>query len=614
VAHVATTLSPLNFFFMGPTVSATVKAPRLPLSEPQNPGKMGNPTPMSERTRSKRPKGQDSDAPAPGSAPAVFPLATEEGRGTKRHKTPVPIVAFRGTEKASSTYPPVSMTLPTTETTVPIVAFRGTERTLTTSPPVSMTLPTATNDPAASPNQLSSIVLKLNQRQAAESQVYTAVAAAIEAELARFAKSDLEPQRVAAQRLADALAVVFQSAIDPHEWKQAPSRNSSSSPSSTTTPSTASPPTASPPTAGPLTSPPPSDAGPKTFAAAAVNPSTRGAGLTQTIDISASKPSPKPSPRKDLRVFLRMPHLEPEVHLYAIREAVVRAAGISPTDLPDAARINSGYAVMARTEQIRDRLVAKTPEIIRKLSCNAVELPTQWHTYVVREVPKRMRSADGLPLLVAEAIRTEVETQTRQKPVSVKMSRFSDPSDEKPTASWLVSFLEPVSRPFRLFSQSWESVPLKKRSSAPKQCEKCCYWHGSRMCSNSALCLSCGHTGHTGECRKPTQCPNCKGPYAPAHTDCAARPVRKENRYVLPSRVELAGIRKMGQTAYTRANLPPRPSPTRSTQGSAAEGTTVPRTPSERATSHSGDAEMSDGEVDTICCSALTTTPDPAHE
>jgi len=161
-----------------------------------------------------------------------------------------------------------------------------------------------------------------------------------------------------------------------------------------------------------------------------------------------------------------MPHLEPEVHLYAIREAVVRAAGISPTDLPDAFRINSGYAVVARTEQVRDRLVAKTAEIIRKISCDAVEVPTRWHTYLVREVPKRLRSADGLPLLVADTIKTEVETQTRQKPVSVRMSRYSDPSDERPTASWLVSFLDPISRPFRLFSLSRESVPLNRHSSA----------------------------------------------------------------------------------------------------------------------------------------------------
>jgi len=334
----------------------------------------------------------------------------------------------------------------------------------------------------------------------------------------------------------------------------------------------------------------------------------------QNIDISASKPSPKPSSRKDLRVFLRMPHLEPEVHLYAIREAVVRAAGISPTDLPDASRINSGYAVVARTEQVRDRLVAKTAEIIRKISCNAVDVPTRWHTYLVREVPKRLRSADGLPLLVSDTIKTEVETQTRQKPVSVRMSRYSDPSDERPTASWLVSFLEPVSRPFRLFSQSRESVPLSRRSRAPKQCDKCFYWHGSRMCSNSALCLSCGHARHAGECREPTQCPNCKGPYAPAHTDCAARPVRKDNKYVLPSKIELAGIKKMGLTAYARANLPPRPSPTLSTQGTAAEGTTVPRTPSERDTNPPEDDDMSDGEVDSIHCSALITTPDASHE
>jgi len=556
---------------------------------------------MSERTRTKRPKGQDSDVPVPGSAPAIFPLATEEGRGTKRFKTPVPIMASRGTEKTSTTSPPVSTTLPTAKR--PIVAFRGTEKTSSTTPPVSTTLPTATNDPAVSPNQLSSMVFKLDQRQAAESQVYTAVAAAIEAQLARFAKSDSEPQRAAAQRLADALATVFQSAINPQEREQAPT------PSSSTTPP---PPTAYPPSTPPPTTPSCNDAGRRSFAATAA--ANRTPGLVQNIDISASKPSPKPSSRKDLRVFLRMPHLEPEVHLYAIREAVVRAAGISPTDLPDASRINSGYAVVARTEQVRDRLVAKTAEIIRKISCNAVDVPTRWHTYLVREVPKRLRSADGLPLLVSDTIKTEVETQTRQKPVSVRMSRYSDPSDERPTASWLVSFLEPVSRPFRLFSQSRESVPLSRRSRAPKQCDKCFYWHGSRMCSNSALCLSCGHARHAGECREPTQCPNCKGPYAPAHTDCAARPVRKDNKYVLPSKIELAGIKKMGLTAYARANLPPRPSPTLSTQGTAAEGTTVPRTPSERDTNPPEDDDMSDGEVDSIHCSALITTPDASHE
>jgi len=183
---------------------------------------------MSERTRTKRPKGQDSDVPVPGSAPAIFPLATEEGRGTKRFKTPVPIMASRGTEKTSTTSPPVSTTLPTAKR--PIVAFRGTEKTSSTTPPVSTTLPTATNDPAVSPNQLSSMVFKLNQRQAAESQVYTAVAAAIEAQLARFAKSDSEPQRAAAQRLADALATVFQSAINPQEREQAPSPSSSTTP------------------------------------------------------------------------------------------------------------------------------------------------------------------------------------------------------------------------------------------------------------------------------------------------------------------------------------------------------------------------------------------------
>src|ERR1700682_3175520 len=121
------------------------------------------------------------------------------------------------------------------------------------------------------------MVFKLNQRQAAESQVYTAVAAAIEAQLARFAKSDSEPQRAAAQRLADALAVVFQSAINPQEREQAPSPSSSATPPSIAHPSST----------PPSTTPSCNDAGPKSFrATAAANLSTRAAGLAQTIDIS----------------------------------------------------------------------------------------------------------------------------------------------------------------------------------------------------------------------------------------------------------------------------------------------------------------------------------------
>jgi hypothetical protein len=96
---------------------------------------------------------------------------------------------------------------------------------------------------------------------------------------------------------------------------------------------------------------------------------------------------------------------------------VVRAAGISPTDLPDAAWMTTGCAVMASTEHVRDRLVAKAAEIIPKISCDAVEVASRWYTYVVRELPKRMRSADGLLLLVAESIKTEVEPRLGRNPV-----------------------------------------------------------------------------------------------------------------------------------------------------------------------------------------------------
>ena len=49
------------------------------------------------------------------------------------------------------------------------------------------------------------------------------------------------------------------------------------------------------------------------------------------------------------------------------------------------------------------------------------------------------------------------------------------------------------------------------------------------------------------------QCPNCKGPYAPVHADCSVRPTKKNGKFNMPTRLERAGIRKMGLLAYNKA-------------------------------------------------------------
>ena len=530
---------------------------------------------------------------------AVYDKQVPEPRDLKRHKAATAKVIFAGPAKATLT----PSSLPTSLTSTPFPAYSSAPSSIPaeSSASVASSTPAESSASAAAskllyssvpPGRLSAMVIALAKNQAEDNHVFADFANAIENQATKYAKIGSARQKEVARRVADSLASIFQCTINATENNCIPPglqllAAAAAPPLSSTPPqggvghcpagqqlsptAATAPLSATPPKSGAQLSPPGSQlptaaksaplgnkVSAKSFATVAAsaiaNFQQHSSLVNNVIDISTRKQSSHTptTPPKDLRVFLRMPHLQPEVHLYAIREAVAQAAKIPPADVPTASKVNSGYAIHARTEQVRDQLIEKASEIAKKLNCKAVELSSSWYTYVVQDVPKRIRNADGIPLLIADSIQAEVETQTRIPPTSVRLSKHCDLSDESPTATWLISFLQPIPRPFRLFSQSRLSA-LVTKISAPKQCTNCYDWHRSKLCTRAAICASCGGKKHEGKCLKNVQCPNCKGPYAPVHADCSVRPSKKNGKYNVPTRLERAGIRKMGMLAYNKA-------------------------------------------------------------
>ncbi|KAG6191782.1 hypothetical protein E4U27_004217 [Claviceps purpurea] len=122
----------------------------------------------------------------------------------------------------------------------------------------------------------------------------------------------------------------------------------------------------------------------------------------------------KAPPAEDLRLLVR---LEPDAptwdkEAYAIRRAMGWA--IKPTDAPT-----------------RDLLLAKEASWSSTLGASKVDRHEVWHTYVVRNCPRRLFSLTEESIDVLEAAKEEVLTQTAWQPVDKPIAELQDASFAK---------------------------------------------------------------------------------------------------------------------------------------------------------------------------------------
>ncbi|KAG6018262.1 hypothetical protein E4U40_000487 [Claviceps sp. LM458 group G5] len=162
----------------------------------------------------------------------------------------------------------------------------------------------------------------------------------------------------------------------------------------------------------------------------------------------------KAPPAEDLRLLVR---LEPDAptwdkNPYAIRRAVADQSDIPLHRVPAATRTKTGWAIKPTDAPTRDLLLAKEASWSSTLGASKVDRHEVWHTYVVKNCPRLLRSLTGESINVLEAAKEEALTQTAQQPVDVHVARGTGATVENVTL--VVSFLRPVERRWRLFGAS----------------------------------------------------------------------------------------------------------------------------------------------------------------
>ncbi|KID81211.1 Endonuclease/exonuclease/phosphatase [Metarhizium guizhouense ARSEF 977] len=267
------------------------------------------------------------------------------------------------------------------------------------------------------------------------------------------------------------------------------------------------------------------------------------------------QPTPPAPPRVDLRVFIRLNEdsLSWDRESYAIRTYIAGRLGIELGRVPQASRTKTGWAVRTADLTTRDLLIQRQSDWIDELGAIKAEASQKWYTYIVDDCPRHLYDLQGQPVDQEAATLEEITSQTGLEPVSVRPTR-SD-SDQLPTKSLLVSFLEPTKRRWRLFGCSRLARPIIK---APllSQCENCWDYHSKYGCNREAHCKRCGKTGHGHEeCSAPEQCVNCLAPHAADFPICPARPKRIHGAIQRLTKPQRDLVRQNGASLFRQHNM-----------------------------------------------------------
>ncbi|KAG6129957.1 hypothetical protein E4U12_004447, partial [Claviceps purpurea] len=173
-----------------------------------------------------------------------------------------------------------------------------------------------------------------------------------------------------------------------------------------------------------------------TYASVASQPGgpTTYALKTQRVSKRATQRAKAP-PAEDLRLLVR---LEPKAETwdknpYAIRQAIAEQSDIPLHRVPAATRTKTGWAIKPTDAPTRDLLLAKEASWSSTLGASKVDRHEVWHTYVVRNCPRLLRSLTGDSIDTLAAAKEEALAQTAQEPVDVHVARGTGASVENVT-------------------------------------------------------------------------------------------------------------------------------------------------------------------------------------
>ena len=253
------------------------------------------------------------------------------------------------------------------------------------------------------------------------------------------------------------------------------------------------------------------------------------------------RPSPGTHSDDDRRLFMRLPedHAYRQLTAPEARASIASELDLEITDIPRALPVKTGWALQGKDEDVRQTIITKG-----RAKGWTIEESTVWYSYAVADVPKLLRTHNGVkPAL--EVLPQEIEGTTGRKAQNIRPSHHLN--DNADLQNLIVSFTEPVKSGFRLLS----SKPARRIEKRVKitQCENCLNFHDGRDCVRAAKCKNCGKEPH-GECTIPTRCANCRGPHSYNDLSCQARPKEINGKIQRPSYKQLAALRQLGENSY----------------------------------------------------------------
>ncbi|CEJ95211.1 hypothetical protein VHEMI10706 [[Torrubiella] hemipterigena] len=282
------------------------------------------------------------------------------------------------------------------------------------------------------------------------------------------------------------------------------------------------------------------------FAARAATADTQTPGNVSIARRSRSKGNPRASNPENQK----SQNLDRHPHAYQIRLALAHATSLPADDFQDIKPTNTGWSLTTRTNATEATLLETQAQWGPKIDLIIAEKNVQWHTYLVKEVPRVLNDWEGQPLDFEQIISDEIKRQTDQSPISWHVSK-ADEATNTPTLLGTSAFLFKLTR-------------------APKisQCKSCWNYHAPTRCTAPEICKNCGqHTTsdhNASACDQITQCVNCHGPHLPDDQSCFAKPKKRDDGLHKLSRTQRTHAKLLGAQAFKRSHpeLAPELNPT----------------------------------------------------
>ena len=279
--------------------------------------------------------------------------------------------------------------------------------------------------------------------------------------------------------------------------------------------------------------------------------------------------------RTDSRLMVRLgensPHRNEHPFLLQKKANSVLPQGVV---VGKVAHINTGIALIPTAGVTIQQLEEHSEKLARAFGACRAERNEKWVKYLVREVPRRIMTLDGLADVTSEMAEEAFEMSCGMRP---EWGRWVIPQgkiEEEIIEANMIFAVRPqnvqsVPKVISLLGKMRVIVALPLKET-PRQCMQCGEWtHKRENCAKRPRCFQCSSDRHTTEehiclenecakstslCPHPPKCIVCGGAHRAEHESCPLRPVYSKAKGIIrkPERSEIARIRGQQKTIRDR--------------------------------------------------------------